>query len=272
MGDAAIVRAMPRTVASSLQEYWNHCADPWSRRSGAAPDAEAAALLCATAEVRHAFAALRPGPGDRVLELGCGTGSLTVGLAATGADVTGLDVAPRRLAIARRTLDHAGASGTRLVQGDAAALPWADGSFDAVFARDLLMYGDPDRLVDEAARVARPGGRVVFAEALRGPWLLRVGRRLWDGAACRAVTRHRTPADIEQALQHSLHIERRTFFYCTAALPYALYLATRRAVFLGGAARMLTRLDRALFDRMPATTAWAWRVVYAARRAGSAAA
>jgi SAM-dependent methyltransferase len=93
-----------------------------------------------------------------VLEVGCGTGVIAAELARLGeARVVGLDVAGGMLAFARRQ-----EGGVTYVQGDAHALPFTAGSFDAVVCHYLLLWlADPAQAVREMARVVRPGGDVL---------------------------------------------------------------------------------------------------------------
>jgi SAM-dependent methyltransferase len=135
---------------------------------------------------------LGPGPG-RCLDLACGTGLSLPGLAGLGWEVTGADLSGDQLRLARRRAAECGAA---LVRADAARLPFGDGSFDAVVS--LFAHTDldhPGRAAAEAARVLRPGGRLVdvgthpcfvhpFAERpVTGPVLLHPGYRArgWHG-------------------------------------------------------------------------------------------
>jgi SAM-dependent methyltransferase len=96
------------------------------------------------------------GPGDgRCLDLGCGGGAYLDALAATGRTVVGLDRSADQLRFARRRSPH-------VLQGDAAALPFADGTFTAVAA--IWISTDVDdfgAVVAESARVLRPAGLLV---------------------------------------------------------------------------------------------------------------
>ena len=109
-----------------------------------------------------------PAPG-RVLDVGCGTCALLGLLAARlpGAELAGVDPAPRILAAARKRLD-----GVRLEQAAAERLPFADGSFDLVVsAMSFDHWADQALGLAECARVLRFGGRLVLAD-LFAAWLL----------------------------------------------------------------------------------------------------
>lgn len=98
-------------------------------------------------------------PGMRVLEVGSGLGILAAAVAARGAEVVGVERSPEQLAAARRTPN------VTLVEGDAHALQFPDASFDLVYARYVLEHvSDPQRVLREMRRVARPGARVAACE------------------------------------------------------------------------------------------------------------
>ena len=98
---------------------------------------------------------LGEGPG-RLVDLGCGGGAHAVEFTEHGWTVTGVDVSPAQLELAR-------ARGIDVVEADAAALPFDDASFDA--AVSMFTHTDVEdfaALVRESARVLRPGGRLVY--------------------------------------------------------------------------------------------------------------
>jgi SAM-dependent methyltransferase len=95
--------------------------------------------------------------GTRLLDVGCGSGMTLVLAAERGAVVSGLDVTPSLLAVARERLADAD-----LREGEMEDLPFGDAAFDAVVGVNAFQFGgDPRRALREAARVVRPGGRVV---------------------------------------------------------------------------------------------------------------
>jgi ubiquinone/menaquinone biosynthesis C-methylase UbiE len=98
------------------------------------------------------------------LDVGCGTGFLTLELAARGHRVTGVDFAPAMIAEARRKAAERGAS-VRFEEGDAEQLPYSAGSFDLVISRHLLWtLPHPEAAIDEWIRVLRPGARLVVVD------------------------------------------------------------------------------------------------------------
>lgn len=105
---------------------------------------------------------LRPRPGERWLDVGCGTGGVAALAARAGADVTGVDLAPALVETARR---RAAADGVpcRYEVGDAERLPYEDASFDVVASSVGAMFApDQGAVASELARVLRPGGRLGF--------------------------------------------------------------------------------------------------------------
>jgi sterol 24-C-methyltransferase len=101
------------------------------------------------------------GSGMHLLEVGCGIGGPALTIAAyTGAHVTGVDIVPRHVETARRRASEQGLSArTSFELGDAHALPFADESFDHVYAFESACHSpDKQRFYDECARVLRPGG------------------------------------------------------------------------------------------------------------------
>ncbi len=115
----------------------------------------------------RALALLAPAPGERLLEIGCGTGENALDLARRvlpGGTVAGIDASVTMISEARSNAAKAGLP-IDLRVGDAHALDFPDGQFDAVAAERVLQHvGDPARAVAEMARVCRPGGRVVVSE------------------------------------------------------------------------------------------------------------
>jgi SAM-dependent methyltransferase len=135
-------------------------------------------------ERRIALELLRIEPGDAVLDVGCGPGNFTRPFARAAGErgrVVGLDASRTMLAQAARESGAAG-RGPLYVRGDAADLPFRDGSFDAVccFAA-LYLIEEPLKAVAEIARVLAPGGRVAL--------LASVNRGLLPTAVSNAVVR-----------------------------------------------------------------------------------
>jgi ubiquinone/menaquinone biosynthesis C-methylase UbiE len=118
-------------------------------------------------------------PGERVLEVGPGTGYYTPGLAervGPEGSVELLDVQQEMLDHSIRTVRERGLWNVNATQADARELPYDDQSFDAaVLVTVLGEIPDPDAAVRELARVLRPGGRLVVGELLGDPHYVTLG-------------------------------------------------------------------------------------------------
>jgi SAM-dependent methyltransferase len=145
---------LARTV--SAREHWGRRPLDWA--SLAEPSNEPL-----FAEVLRRLGA---GPGTKLLDVGCGSGYAARMAAEFGAEVTGIDVTPELLEIARERLP-----GAEFVEGDMDSLPFPDESFDGVVGFNAFQFADdPVGAVREGARVLRPGGRLAattFAEPER---------------------------------------------------------------------------------------------------------
>ena len=141
--------AGPLSPAAQLQMgLWGSDPDGWARFAEPHNQPLFAAVLDATGT----------GPGTRLLDLGCGTGLLLALAQARGATVTGLDVTPGLLKIARDRLPTA-----ELWQADICSLPFGAAEFDVVTGVNAVQFAaDPPAALAGAARVVRPGGLVAI--------------------------------------------------------------------------------------------------------------
>jgi SAM-dependent methyltransferase len=100
--------------------------------------------------------------GRDAIELGCGTAYVSAWMARRGAHVVGIDNSEAQLKTARR-LQRQHALEFPLLHGNAETVPYPDASFDfAISEYGACLWADPERWVPEAARLLRPGGRLVF--------------------------------------------------------------------------------------------------------------
>ena len=109
--------------------------------------------------------------GRSVLEVGCGAGVDLARFAKGGAEVTGVDLAPSAIELARANFSQQGLRG-RFEVADGEHLPFPDNSFDLVYAHGVVQYtANPRQLVEECRRVVKPGGEAVFQVYNRVSWL-----------------------------------------------------------------------------------------------------
>lgn len=122
-----------------------------------------AAMTARTAAREAAFFLPHLRPGMRLLDVGCGPGSITLGLAEVVApgEVVGIDLRPEVVEQSRAAAAQRGIANVRFEVGSAYDLPFPDASFDAAFAHIVLMHlREPARALAEVRRVLRPSGVV----------------------------------------------------------------------------------------------------------------
>ena len=119
-------------------------------------------------------------PGDKILEVGVGTG-INASLYPRNCHVTGIDFSAKMLDKARERVAKKGVTNVTLGEMDAANLTFADGSFDIVYAPYVIsVVSDPLRVVGEMHRVCRPGGKIVILNHFRSlsPFVSRLERAI----------------------------------------------------------------------------------------------
>jgi SAM-dependent methyltransferase len=156
--------AGPLESARANRRWWDASAAEYQDEHGAfLGDAD---LLWCPEGLREADAHLLGDVRGRdVLEIGCGAAQGARWLVRAGARVTAFDVSYGQLQQSRRLDARSGTAVPRLVQADAQALPFLDGSFDVVASAfgGIPFVADSAGALAEAARVLRPGGRLVFS-------------------------------------------------------------------------------------------------------------
>ena len=152
--------------------------------------------------------------GDRVLEVGVGTG-INATLYPSQCQVTGIDLSASMLEKARERVQRKGIRNVRLQEMDAAKLTFADDSFDIVYAPYLVsVVPDPVQVASEMRRVCRPGGRIIilnhfrsanpllsYVERLISPFTVHIGFK----------SDLDLPAFLAQATLHPVSIEKVNF-------------------------------------------------------------
>jgi SAM-dependent methyltransferase len=167
IADRDLVARRPADNRESVRAnraWWDANADEYQTEHGQYLG-DARFLWCPESVYEDEAHLLGPVAGERVLEVGCGAAQCSRWLAAQGAAVVGFDLSMRQLAHARRIDDALGGPPLPLVQADATAIPFADGSFDAACSAfgAVPFVEDSAAVMREVARVLRPGGRWVFA-------------------------------------------------------------------------------------------------------------
>jgi len=138
--------------------YWNESAGPTWADLQEPLDRQLGPLTLRTID------ALKPRPGERVLDVGCGAGASSLELAdAVGmsGEVVGVDISRTLLDVAERRADNL--VGIRFLEGDAQTYPFEPASFDAAFSRfGVMFFADPVAAFANIRRALEPGGRLAF--------------------------------------------------------------------------------------------------------------
>ena len=143
--------------AEAADQYFSRVADDWDKLR---------ALHYSEADIEKAvLAAAGAGPFDMVIDFGTGTGRMLTLFAGKARRVEGIDLSHQMLTVARSKLQDAGATNASVRHGDATASPYPDHCASLVIIHQVLHFlDDPARALNEAARVLKPGGRLVVVE------------------------------------------------------------------------------------------------------------
>ncbi|MDQ2676135.1 MAG: glycosyltransferase, partial [Actinomycetota bacterium] len=183
--------------------------------------------------------------GKRILDLGCGTGDLTLRLLQRGAAVTALDLSPAAVGVAKdRAQLFVPEAEARFVVGTAEETGLADGEFDFVVGKLVLHHLDLSRAASEVRRVLKPGGGAAFIETSGYNPVLRAARRHLPGRA--GIARYGTsdehpltPADVELV---GRHFSRAEVDFPVMVFAYLIERHVLRWRF-GGTQRLLAGID-----------------------------
>jgi SAM-dependent methyltransferase len=194
--------------------------------------------------------------GGRILEYGCGTGSLAFRLATAGASaVVGIDISDIAIEKARLEVQSRGLSHVTFEVMDAEYLTFEDHSFDLICGSAILHHLDLQRCFAQIARTLKPGGRAVFLEPLGHNPAINFYRWL--------TPKIRTP-DEHPLLMRDFRLARSFFGRLELTCFHMLSLATiplRRSRLFSPTLRCADALDATLFAALPFMKRYAWSCV-----------
>jgi ubiquinone/menaquinone biosynthesis C-methylase UbiE len=254
-------------IPENQSQYW----DGYIKRDGCFLSQSASRF---DAELQEYAQSLCTGlDGASALEIGCGDGSDAVGLVRQfkAARVVAIDIAEKRLEVARQNVRRAGLEDRiELRRMDANRLDFPDREFDVIFCNSVMLFLDRERFIPEAIRVLKPGGRLLlFRESLAGNPLLGAYRALWPAGWKRGAekfAKRLTVREIEEIGRRFASYEHREF-YLLFTLLYRLGPFLRNRV-LGGrteyevrGGRLSRSLDQMLLRAVPGLRHFAWVTV-----------
>lgn len=203
------------------------------------------------AKDRYREVVLAAAPDRRVLEYGCGTGSLAFDLASVASEVIAIDISPVAVEMAQATAADAAIDATFAVM-DAESLDLPDGSIDLICGSGILHHLDLDAATSELLRIMAPGAEAVFIEPLGHNPLINLVR--WATPSARTDDEHPLlDSDVRE-------LERR--FGDVELEAYHLLGLIGMLPFVPRVVRSwLRRADCSIFRRWPGMRRFAWMVI-----------
>ena len=191
--------------------------------------------------------------GLRIVDYGCGSGANSVLLANRGARVSGIDISPDLVTLARRRMAINGrADGASFLVCSGYDLPFADGSIDIVFGIAILHHLDLLKASREIARVLRPGGRAIFQEPVRNSWIVRAIRPLipYRQPDLSPFERPLTDRELEEFARPFTSVQQRAFLLPHVAIGQKVPIVKKYV-------KSLYRSDAAILRGVPALAHYA---------------
>lgn len=191
--------------------------------------------------------------GCHVVDYGCGSGGNSLLLANRGAQVSGVDISPDLVSLARRRMQINGRTdGASFIVCSGYDLPFANQSIDVVFGIAILHHLDLRKASQEVARVLRRGGRAIFQEPVRNSRVVRFVRGLipYRQPDISPYERPLTDEELREFARPFSSVRQRAFLLPHVALGQILPVVNRRV-------DLLYRSDRAIMQRVPALAYYA---------------
>lgn len=147
----------PTEQKDRVRSVFTQAADSYVQHKGGADRASHEAMLRLS----------RVQPSDRVLDIGCGPGFVTLLFAERAREIIGLDLTPAFLERARQRQQELGLKNVQFLEGDAEQMPFADGSFTLVISHKALHhFAHPHKILAEAHRVLGSHGRLLIGDTI----------------------------------------------------------------------------------------------------------
>lgn len=195
-------------------------------------------------------------PGKRALDYCCGNGEIALRLAQAGAEAHGIDISAEEIETAKKNAAAAGiASRTHFAVMDAEALLYPDDHFDVIVCSGVLHHLDVDKAFPELARVLKPTGEIICAEALGyNPAIAWYRRRTPHLRTAWEADHILTMKEVRKGLQHFSRVQVRFFHLFTIlAIPF------RNSRIFDRLLAMLQAIDRVVL-KIPGVRLMAWQM------------
>jgi len=258
----------PLDEARSVQgEYWDSVIDPQNLED----EEEVAFNLLAEMEFyrtpsqEFAWSMMDNPVGKKILEIGCGLGVNAIIMGLSGAEVVGIDVAPRRLETVSEIVEVNEIEHISLLCASGEDLPFADESFDIVYANAVTIHMNKEKAIQEFYRVLKPGGKVILCEPMKYHPLVNLYRFTLAPREWRDITEYYNFKQLKQLGSH-FKIWGHKEYYLLSFLAFYWEFADRNLPWFLKTLDWLIPVDEWIMDNIPWSRKLAWFTVFWAEK------
>jgi ubiquinone/menaquinone biosynthesis C-methylase UbiE len=254
------------------QGYWNSNLDPQNLGKSSTPSAEDWRVeqhFHHTPDQLFALQQHQPLPGKRILEIGAGLGMNSMHMAAEGATVVAIDIAPDRLRQLRLNFtafrqQAPGSGKLHLVKAAAEALPFRDLAFDGAYTKSVLIHTKLEQAAPEIARVLKQDGVGTFIEPMTANPFVNLYRRTLAPKIWQSIARYFAEPEFAIFRQSFSRVTIQKFYFLSF-LAFAWQFGVRIPALFWLTLKPMNALDRLLM-RIPSLADKAWFAVLVVRK------
>ena len=242
-------------------EFWNSVINPDNITVGRLNlekfDLEKNLAFYYTSIQKYAYGLVGDLKGKRVLELGCGLGLSAVIMAKKKANVTAIDIAPKRVQWVNDLVKRYGLTDINAICMSAEDMSFAEGSFDIIYSNEVLIHTDRKKVLAGCARLLTKGGKAIFIESLRFNPLINIYRNTLGPRIFKDIAKHMTLREI-RAFKNFFHDVKHEEFYLLSPLGFFWQFGIQNLPLFRLSIKVLNSLDKLIFSCFPFTRYFAW--------------
>jgi len=262
--------AMKKEKFVSMKSYFDSVSDPYNfttlSKKRDVSNLEKSVKWYHDSAINYAHELMEPIRGKNILDIGCGVGTHPVWLARNGARVTGIDISDKRITLARKVIERESLNDlVTLLARNAEDTGLPEKSFDVIYGQDVLMFleGKFNKFINEAKRVLKDDGVLIFSEALENHPIAKMYRKYMAPREWREFTDYFNFKHLEE-FQKFFRVDYKTF-YLTGFFIYAfkMYMPNHKIFTLTDS--FFNKVDSGLIKVFPGLGKYSWRIIFRAK-------